>query len=119
MSGIRPEDLQLAMELSLEKHSAEIRLAGGHHFGDVDHLALAKSIAVRLPDDPARCVTEDWLDHFGDSSEHGWEPEQTDGCWPYACECGFIDLVHRSRLAVGRPCCGELEHPLGRRRPDR
>jgi hypothetical protein len=64
-----------------------------------------------------RPLLEAWLDHFGDSNPDGWEPEHSDGCYPYACECGFVELVHRSRLALGRPCCGNDPHPLLRSKP--
>ena len=58
-----------------------------------------------------RIALEDWLTWWGDDRPEGWEPEQADGCRPKECDCGFLALVHQSRLALGRPCCGEDEHP--------
>lgn len=65
---------------------------------------------LALLDAPA--AIERMLDHWGDSRPEGWEPEQSDGCWPYGCDCGFVEAIHDLRLAVGRPCCGEPIHPI-------
>ncbi len=52
----------------------------------------------------------------GDSKPEGWEPEQSDGCWPGACLCGYVEIVHAARRVLDRPCCGEVLHPLVSRR---
>jgi hypothetical protein len=72
--------------------------------------ASAQAVAPELDADHIRIALEDWLTYWsGDDDE--WEPEMTDGCRPQPCDCGFLALVHQSRLALGRPCCGEVEHP--------